>query len=241
MCRLPCAARTRQHQRMPREESARAPSGIGGRDGCSGEASRCEEEFEFDSSDEWGAYVASEEKRMCSRRSWRRACPARAPQPHPVSAWSNGPPAKLFGKWVVDSGATTHLTCNTNLLKDVHSIKPLTVRVANKERVTLHEAGSVRMSGEGNRSVLLRDVASSPQLGTNLVSVSKLVDAGLQVTFTKKVAIVYERYRGARGTEKVVARAPRRGNLYIWPSTTRNYNKSMHTPTTGTQEHKHTA
>ena len=213
------AKRAQEPQAASAEESAAVAQQVG-RD----------EEFEFDGEDdseEWCAYAEEEVAASVSRKS------------PPVSAWRNGPPRNLNGHWVLDSGCTSHLTNDANLLMDKHNIQPITVRVANKQQVMLHEAGSVRMAGEGNSSVLLRDVASSPVLGTNLVSVSKLVDSNLHILFTKKMAIVYERY-GARGHGRRSWPACPDEEIYSCGQRTTNYNKSMHTPTTRTQEHKHT-
>jgi transposase InsO family protein len=152
--------------------------------------------------EEWGAYAAE-----LPQQEERALSAAHSPLPHVpgTSAWQRGPPAG----WILDTGATRHLSNTRTALQDVRAIPPVTVRAANNETLTLREGGEARLPCARGGDVVLQDVAYGSELAANLLSVARLADAGAQVLFTRTEAQVI---RGGR----VVARAPRRGNLYLW-------------------------
>jgi hypothetical protein len=119
-----------------------------------------------------------------------------------LGAWSQGPPT-----WILDTGATRHLSNNKKMLHDLGAIEPVTMRAANNETLVLREGGSARVTCDNGGSLELRDVAYDSSLAANLLSVSHLTDSGATVIFDQKEARIVR-------NEEVVFTAPRQGNLY---------------------------
>lgn len=87
--------------------------------------------------------------------------------------------------FVVDSGATRHLTHTDNSLKNSQA-KPLSFNIANKNN-------SLKSSVSGDietENLILTDVAYCPDLNCNLLSVGKVTNAGGTVTFTKNSVVI---------------------------------------------------
>lgn len=74
--------------------------------------------------------------------------------------------------WIVDSGATNHMTFNKSLLSNFQSfIDPRKVRIANGDSISILGCGSVRISSK----LMLKHVLYVPTLDCNLVSVRQLM------------------------------------------------------------------
>lgn len=88
------------------------------------------------------------------------------------------------GNFIVDSGATTHMTNDRYALTNV---KPKTVSytVANNERIISKVTGDLDSS-----ECLLKNVAYVPDLSCNLLSVNKVTEANGTVTFTKDKVVI---------------------------------------------------
>lgn len=91
--------------------------------------------------------------------------------------------------FIVDSGATCHMTNNSELLSDVTNVTP-------PEEVILGDGRAVSVSARGNllidvkigsslRKLKLHGVLLVPQLSYNLVSIAKATEAGITTTFYK--------------------------------------------------------
>jgi hypothetical protein len=120
-----------------------------------------------------------------------------------LGAWSQGPPT-----WILDTGATRHLSNNKKMLHDLGAIEPVTMRAANNETLVLREGGAALVTCDNGGSLELRDVAYDPSLAANLLSVSRLTDSGATVIFDQQGARVIRNGR-------VVLSVPRQGNLYV--------------------------
>jgi hypothetical protein len=100
------------------------------------------------------------------------------------------------GAWYMDSGASDHCCHEVNLVKSVTPCAIPDVVSANGSRVPVVGSGSVDITvrpvrtGQPDRTITLSDVCLVPGLGTNLVSVSRLIADGLNVHFSRLLCIV---------------------------------------------------
>ena len=88
-------------------------------------------------------------------------------------------------RWIVDSGATQHMTSNTDDLQNVVDVSDLQMHVdhPNGSKAMVSEIGNLQISP----SVLLADVLVVPDFKVNLLSVHKLSrDSRLGVFFNEK-------------------------------------------------------
>jgi hypothetical protein len=92
------------------------------------------------------------------------------------------PKNKVFGVWLIDSGASHHLCAHVDLIVNQKESHILSVRVATSAAAPVCCMGDVCLS-LGNRSLLLKDVLVVPSIVANLVSVSRLTDQGVTVRF----------------------------------------------------------
>jgi hypothetical protein len=87
-----------------------------------------------------------------------------------------------FGLWIVDSGATSHMTGDRSSFE---SFRPTQVRigVANQTVLIAKGMGNVRLSLPGGRVLMLKNVLYAPGVSHNLLSVSGLCQDGHTVSF----------------------------------------------------------
>jgi hypothetical protein len=108
-------------------------------------------------------------------------------------------------EWIIDSGATSHFCASRALFK---SISPCNTVIA------WGKAKKLRARGKGTVEVLfdqkkfvLKDVLLVPELGVNLLSTFKLIQAGCQVNLSKSISIT-------RG-QTLLFKGSWRGNLAV--------------------------
>ena len=75
--------------------------------------------------------------------------------------------------WILDSGATDHVTCSLNNLHSFERINPVTVKLPNGHHVHATHSGTVHLS----RTITLFNVLYIPTFTFNLISISKLVSS----------------------------------------------------------------
>lgn len=119
--------------------------------------------------------------------------------------------SKRTGKLVfkLDSGASDHLVNDRRVFAHFRKLKqPVVINVA-KEGATLkaRHAGEIRGDSNRRRKLHMKDVLFVPELRDNLMSVQKLTKAGIDVVFSKSVAIL--KFGG-----EVIATGHLRGGLY---------------------------
>ena len=128
-------------------------------------------------------------------------------------ALSTGENPSRRGKWIIDSGATSHI-CNTrDLFHRLYPLKsPFEVILGDGHKLTAAAQGTVKLtmkSGHhGTRKCTLHDVLYIPELSYNLLSVSKAVDRGNSVKFEESSCII----RGSN--HKLITVAEKIGGLY---------------------------
>jgi len=94
---------------------------------------------------------------------------------------------RLAHGWVLDSGASQHMTCDSSYLVDrVELHDPVSVMLGDGSVCVATAAGSVQLTGD----VQLHDVLYVPGLKTNLFSVKHATARGVQVLFTGSKATV---------------------------------------------------
>ena len=86
--------------------------------------------------------------------------------------------------FLLDSGASIHLSNNKKKMRKMRRLdEPIRIRVADNTVMKLHEVGEMVVKLPGRRKLKLRHVAYHPKLATNLISVSRVTEAGLAVHF----------------------------------------------------------
>lgn len=82
--------------------------------------------------------------------------------------------------WIFDSGSTSHMCCDKNLFHEIKGHRERIELAANSE---IYSEGMGQLYLKTNINVRLRDVLYVPILKYNFISVSKLADENLSVTF----------------------------------------------------------
>ena len=127
-----------------------------------------------------------------------------------LSANSTGP----LNKWIVDSGATCHMSCDDKLFDELHSLKqPLEVMLGDGYAVEATGRGTVVLEltevGGKARRCKLHEVLYVSDLSYNLLSVSKAAKAaGKVVKFTETGCDILD------SNKTVITVATRVGSLY---------------------------
>ncbi|KAJ4755428.1 Retroelement pol polyprotein-like [Rhynchospora pubera] len=102
---------------------------------------------------------------------------------------------KLCGKksnlnWILDSGASHHMTGEFTYLQDVCDVAPSLVGLPNGAQTVAKQEGCVVLNG----GLVLNRVLYVPTLKCNLISLSKLInDNGCIVTFTNELCAIQDR------------------------------------------------
>ncbi|XP_014523577.1 uncharacterized protein LOC106779879 [Vigna radiata var. radiata] len=85
--------------------------------------------------------------------------------------------------WIIDTGATDHVTYNKGNYITFYKIKPITVRLPNNIVITAEHAGTVQFS----KDFVIFNVLYIPNFSFNLISVQSLIkDLDCRLTFSSK-------------------------------------------------------
>lgn len=117
--------------------------------------------------------------------------------------------------WVIDSGATSHMTSNKSILKPEKSCTK-TITCANKSKIVSNTQGSVELeiSHEGrNLGVKMSNVLLIPELLTNLISVSKIAEGDKVTVFDKECCRIFDNSVIVKGNALLTA--PLKNGLYV--------------------------
>ncbi|GJR09126.1 retrovirus-related pol polyprotein from transposon TNT 1-94 [Tanacetum coccineum] len=110
-----------------------------------------------------------------------------------------------FSKWILDSGATHHMSYLLSQFISMNLNSSKSILAANGDSMPLVGIGSV-----DTHFVALSDVYYIPNLTMNLASVSKICDTGCDVNFSVSDCCIYD-----RKTQEVVGKGHRQGDLYV--------------------------
>ena len=102
---------------------------------------------------------------------------------------------KMTGKckltsWIIDTGASNHMTGNLKEMSEVHNITACPVGLPNGERTNATKEGTIILEG----GLKLKNVLYVPKLRCSLISVSQLLDElNCVVQFTDKLCVMQDR------------------------------------------------
>ena len=109
----------------------------------------------------------------------------------------------------LDSGASDHIVNTKDCFDQIRKLPfPEIIHVAkNSESIIAHENGEISGISNTDVPIMLMNVLYIPELRDNLLSVRKLTKAGLDVQFSKSMAVIKQE-------GKTIATASLKGNLY---------------------------
>lgn len=111
--------------------------------------------------------------------------------------------------WWIDSGASSHMTRHkeyfTSLLSYEREGK--IIYMANDGECDIKGIGSILISLSTNRNATLENVLFIPSITKNLLSVSQMVDKGLEVKFVGEACLISK-------NGSLIAKGKRHGNLF---------------------------
>ncbi|KAG6451136.1 hypothetical protein O3G_MSEX006950 [Manduca sexta] len=99
--------------------------------------------------------------------------------------------SKDFNRWIVDSGATVHITPRADWFINYRPIDGGTITVANGEKLAAIGVGDVSID-TNNGVCRISDVVHVPRLNCNLLSVKQVVEKGFLVNFDKNGCNFYK-------------------------------------------------
>ncbi|CAB0006643.1 unnamed protein product, partial [Nesidiocoris tenuis] len=115
-------------------------------------------------------------------------------------------------KWCIDSGCTSHMCNEAGRFSSLDTSDHTRVNLANNDSTDVNGKGTVKMcvSVNGKKQVMsLHNTLHVPELRSNLLSVGKITDQGLTVTFTSTSAEIKNR------SGETLMRAKRTNGLYL--------------------------
>ena len=118
---------------------------------------------------------------------------------------SSGSSGMFSSLWVLDSGASHHMSPDSTAFTSLSSASPVSVMTADGTPMPLAGVGSVIVN-----NISLSDVYHIPSLSLNLVSVSQLCDSGYLVSFSSTSCQVQDSQ-----TQKLIGTGRRQGGLYV--------------------------
>lgn len=92
-------------------------------------------------------------------------------------------------EWIIDSGASRHLTLNRNLFEDYINIIPTAITIGNGKKIKAVGQENITIpTTTGTIRVVV--VLQVPDIGSNLISVASIVDQEFRVEFSKTTCTV---------------------------------------------------
>lgn len=105
---------------------------------------------------------------------------------------NDGDSARL--KWILDSGASDHMVCAKDWLRDVQKLEePVIIKVASGQTLQCRYVGKVIMVtkiGERELKCTVERVLYVPELSYNLFSIRRVSELDMQVVFDKDKALI---------------------------------------------------
>lgn len=141
---------------------------------------------------------------------------------HFMSQCPNNPKQNVFSatffskqfdetEWYIDSGASVHLTCCQELLKNNREPSIPEIMVANSHKISVISSGDIDLCTVVSKQkfdICIKDVQYVPELTTNLLSVSQLVKKGNRVNFHGECCQIFNK------CGVLIATADLCGNVY---------------------------
>ncbi|CAH9072026.1 unnamed protein product, partial [Cuscuta epithymum] len=115
--------------------------------------------------------------------------------------------------WIIDTGASNHVTGNLSCLSDVQDINPCSVGLPNGQKVIAAKEGYVHLS----ESICLSHVLFVPKLNCSLISVSQLAeDLDCFIQFTANICAIQD-----GNSRRLIGAGERRNGLYYFQDVSR--------------------
>jgi hypothetical protein len=112
--------------------------------------------------------------------------------------------------WILDSGATSHMSPNRQAFLNFKRLDERFITVANGQRIQSPGKGDIRVHFQGrNSAVTITDVLYAPGFKVNLLSVAQLARKGMRTEFHQDGADIID------DKGNLVLIAARRGNVYF--------------------------
>ncbi|UYV83826.1 hypothetical protein LAZ67_X000320 [Cordylochernes scorpioides] len=111
-------------------------------------------------------------------------------------------------EWIIDSGATSHMTSCFELLKDSEN-KERKIILADDTQIESKAIGNVKIKTKEEKLLILKDVLFVPQIKGNLLSVGKLVQDYQRIIFSKDKCTIID------FKDQVILKAPKIDDFYI--------------------------
>ena len=119
------------------------------------------------------------------------------------------------GAWVLDTGATNHMTgCRASLATLDETVRGA-VRFGDGSTVEICGIGAVTIADRNQDHRVLTEVYYIPSLKCNIMSLGQLEEEGCRIEIDDDVLKVYERRQAMNQERGVLIQAERRNCLYI--------------------------
>ena len=119
------------------------------------------------------------------------------------------------GAWILDTGATNHMTGCREALVSLDKFVRGAVRFGDGSTVEIQGVGAVALTGKHDEHGVLTDVYFIPSLKCNIVSLGQLEEAGCRVEIDNGIMKVFEKRQAADRQQGVLIRAERKNRLYV--------------------------
>lgn len=129
-----------------------------------------------------------------------------------TTALNTGKHLMTENSWVVDSGASSHMSNDKTLFMSIKKIEPVEVILGDTHSVYAVGTGNIELKVElengKEKKITVHDVLFVPKLSYNLLSVSKMSERKKTTIFTGQSCKIQDKQK------KIVATGKRVGNLY---------------------------
>lgn len=132
---------------------------------------------------------------------------------HMLAERKSQPTERLSGKfffesWIIDTGASHHMTGTLEFLLDIHDMAPVLIKLPDGRFTTANKHGRVLLGS----SLSLQDVFYVDGLHCHLISVSQLTrDSGCMFQITDKVCVIQDRI-----TKTLIGAGEQQNGLYFF-------------------------
>jgi len=119
------------------------------------------------------------------------------------------------GSWILDTGATNHMTGRREALASLDESVRGAVRFGDGSTVEIQGIGSVALAGRNDEHRVLTEVYYIPSLKCNIVSLGQLEEAGCRVEIDAGILRVFEQRQAVNQQRGILIQAERCNRLYV--------------------------
>jgi len=115
--------------------------------------------------------------------------------------------------WIIDTGASNHMTGNLSNLRNLRVISPCSVGLLDENNIVATKEGSIIFGSD----FVLENVLYVPGLSCNLISVSQLINhSNCTIQFTHNMCVIRD-----RTSRKLIGDGECRDRLYYFKGISR--------------------